>query len=228
MPTSSISMGLHDNQQMTMKKKIFILLACLLSMLTIKAQQIRLGFEAGVQSSRPKDLHSVYGFRMGALGEQTFSIAENSGFVNAGLLFLSKGWKDEILNLSNGETIEWKCRLYYLEVPVHIGYKYALSANTKLLVSAGPYIAVGLNGKNTFDTDYPSDHDSVVYEGNVFSEDMYKRFDFGLGGRIGLEANGHLQMVLGYEHSMTNPTKGIIKTLSAKDRTLSLSLVYYL
>ena len=36
---------------------------------------------------------------------------------------------------------------YYLEVPVRVGYKYAVNDDFSLFGSVGPYMAVGLFGK---------------------------------------------------------------------------------
>lgn len=64
------------------------------------------------------------------------------------------------------------------------------------------------------------------YEGNLFSNDTYKRIDVGAGAEIGLEINQHLQITVGYEMSLMKPTKDNWDTLSLKDRTLGVSIAY--
>ncbi len=60
-----------------------------------------------------------------------------------GLMISAKGWCDDLLyhTGSDSENIKWKGRLYYLEMPIHIGYKYAVNDRVKLLAGIDPYVA---------------------------------------------------------------------------------------
>ena len=69
--------------------------------------------------------------------------------------------------------------------------KYAVNDDFALFGSAGPYIAVGLFGKAKAKVDGDL-VDLVEFGGNsasedIFGDDGFKRFDFGLGLKAGVE-----------------------------------------
>lgn len=191
------------------------------------AQSLKYGIVAGLQLSHPKDVDSRLGFNLGMKGELYFSDNESTAYLDFGLQLSAKGWKDELHYAAEDHNpVDWKCRLYYLEVPVHIGYKYAINKRIKLLADIGPYFAIGLSGKSVFDSGDESLDVENPYKGNLFSNDTYKRIDVGAGAEIGLEINQHLQITVGYEMSLMKPTKDNWDTLSLKDRTLGVSIAY--
>ena len=117
----------------------------------IFAQSMKYGIVAGLQLSHPRNIDYRLGFSLGIKGELEFSDNENRAYLDLGVLLSAKGWKDNFFHVNDMDKFyEWKCRLYYLEMPVHIGYKYALSERVKLLADIGPYFAVGLSGKSEF------------------------------------------------------------------------------
>ena len=115
---------------------------------------------------------------------------------------------------------------YYLEVPVRVGYKYAVNDDFSLFGSVGPYIAVGLFGKAKakVDGDY-FDFDEIG--GNSASEDIFgddglKRFDFGLGLKAGVEFSKKYQVAISYDFGLVE----VIKEVGMKNRNLMISLGY--
>ncbi len=193
----------------------------------IFAQSMKYGIVAGLQLSHPKHTDAKLGFNLGMKGEFFFSDNESKPYLDLRLLLSAKGWKDKLsYEGRNNKFVDWECRLYYLEMPVHIGYKYALSERVKLLADIGPYFAVGLSGKSEFRGGDKSLSAENPYEGNLFKNDTYKRFDAGAGADIGVEIKQRLQIAIGYQMSLMNPTKERWKSLSLKDRTLFLSFAY--
>ena len=192
------------------------------------AQSLRYGVMAGIQSSHPKNLDSRTGFRAGIYGEVDFHDNDNTMYLNSGLLLSAKGWSEDTMTAyAEADPIKWKTRLYYLEIPVHIGYRHTANENVTLLASCGPYFAVGISGSSKFDSKGQSlaDNDNP-YDGNLFSNGMYRRFDFGAGARAGIELYGHFQITAGYDMSFIKPTKGMWNSISTKDRTCDISLAY--
>ncbi len=57
---------------------------------------------------------------------------------------------------------------------------------------------------------------------DVFGDDGYKRFDFGLGLRAGLEFNQKVPVSIGYDFGLLDINDGV----SAKNRNLTLSVGY--
>lgn len=190
------------------------------------AQSTRYGLAAGLQLSHLQEVSVRLGFNIGAKGEIGFSKNESHVFGDFGLMLSAKGWSEDLTDETGRENVEWKCRLYYLEVPIHIGYKYAVSEKIKILAGVGPYFAIGLSGKSEFDGSGNISGIDNPYDGNLFKNGIYKRFDFGVGAKAGIETNRNIQVFIGYELSLMSPTKERWKTLSPKDRTFSISVAY--
>lgn len=115
---------------------------------------------------------------------------------------------------------------YYLEVPVRVGYKYAVNDDFALFGSAGPYVAVGLFGKMKAKVD-GSIADIAGLDGNsesadIFGDDGMKRFDFGLGLKAGVEFSKKYQVAISYDFGLVE----VAKDLGMKNRNLMISLGY--
>lgn len=190
------------------------------------AQSMRYGLTMGLQLSHPKEVDARLGFNIGGKGEISFSKNESHVFGDFGLMLSAKGWSDDLAYATSREYVEWKCRLYYLEVPIHIGYKYAVSEKIKILAGFGPYFAIGLLGRSEFDCNGNTSEITNPYDGNLFKNGTYKCFDFGVDAKAGIEANRNIQVFVGYELSLMSPTKERWKILSLKDRTFSISVAY--
>ena len=103
---------------------------------------------------------------------------------NAGALLSLKGTKAAGITFNP----------YYLDIPVHFGYKYAINETLALF---GGY--------------------------DVFSDEVgYKRFDFGLGLRAGLEFNQKVPVSIGYDFGVLD----VADEVSAKTRNLTISIGY--
>lgn len=199
---------------------------------SLHAQPMRYGIIAGLQQSHPKDHAAMPGFHIGMKGEYSFTHEDSGAYIDVAAIISAKGWKDHILNLGRGEDkdIPWNCHLYYLQMPIHIGYKTPVSDRVSIIADAGPYFAIGLYGKSKFDTD-DDDFKSEIpneYSENLFTNGTYKRFDMGVGAKIGIEIDHKVQIHIGYDLSIINPSKERWKALLRKDRTASVSVAYML
>ncbi len=80
----------------------------------------------------------------------------------------------------NGNDASLKFNPYYLEIPIHMGYKYAINDNFAIFGNFGPYFAVGLFGKMKA-TGYLIDEveglTSIHDSAKVFGSNAMKRFD---------------------------------------------------
>lgn len=109
-----------------------------------------------------------------------------------------------------------------LEIPIHIGYKHRIGKNISLFASTGIYFAYGLFGKqdgaimeheslleNPDDLDFQFDYGSGV-EYVTSAGDTYKgygsekRFDWGIGIKIGTEFWDHFQVSENYNWGLNN------------------------
>lgn len=222
-----------------MKKILLTMLLASAFCMAGKAQDFRVGVTGGYNLSAPSAYDSQSGFHVGLKGELGLPQAAKGLYLDFGLLLSSHGWKsagyyyngDYARSVeqtpgtsSSGYASGWKCTPYYLNIPVHIGYKFATGRNVSLFVNAGPYFNIGLFGKAT--ETITSDKGEVTAKkttDNVFSDKMQERFDWGLGFRAGVEIVRHIQLGIGYDWGMKNIYKS---GTECKNRTFTASCAY--
>ena len=168
-------------------KKILALVAILaIGLGSINAQEsLRWGVTAGmnVSSLNVTGLDSRVGFHAGVKAELGLPQFTEGLYMDFGALLSLKGAKVEA-----GSMASFKINPYYLEIPVHIGYKYAVNENFSLFANAGPYIAIGLFGKAkvTADGSLVDGGSKVSESENVFGDDGFsKKYQFSIGYDFG-------------------------------------------
>ncbi len=128
--------------------------------------------------------------------------------------------------IDGGSIASIKFNPYYLEVPVHVGYKYAVNDDFALFGNVGPYIAVGLFGKAKAKVDGNiadlGELGTNSASEDIFGNDGLKRFDFGLGLKAGVEFSKKYQFAISYDFGLVE----VAKDLGMKNRNLMISLGY--
>ena len=102
----------------------------------------------------------------------------------------------------------------YIQLPIHAGYKLDLTPGTKLVFRAGPYLAYGVGGKIK--------SDAKLFEDQDFFGDDTNRFDFGIGGAVGVEFLNKINVSLGADHGLTK----VFKDTKIKNRAAYISVGY--
>lgn len=207
-----------------MKKVLLFFALVAISVVSINAQDnLKWGVMAGMNVSKYTitGFDSRIGFHAGVKAELGLSQEASGAYMDFAALLTLKGAK-----IDAGSLASFKMNPYYLEVPVHIGYKYAVNDDFALFGSAGPYIAVGLFGKAKAKVDGDL-VDLGEFGGNSMSEDIFgddglKRFDFGLGLKAGVEFSKKYQVAISYDFGLVE----VAKDLGMKNRNLMLSLAY--
>ncbi len=121
-------------------------------------------------------------------------------YVNSAVKLSLRGFKTDSVNYCP----------FFLDIPIHAGYKYELDERAAMFIEAGPYVGIGLFGK--------------AAGKNVFSDEVgYKRFDVGLGLRGGFEFLHRYSVSLGADFGFLRATD----EFSAKPRNITFSLGYY-
>ena len=185
-----------------MKKLLSILAAAILAFGNA-AMAENLNFEGvvgmNVANINVSDFNSRIGFHVGVRGTYAFQSPDQGLYANAGALLSLKGAKLEDVTFNP----------YYLEIPIHMGYKYSITDAVGIFGEFGPYFGSGLFGKT---------------EGvDVFSDEVgYKRFDVGLGLRAGFEFAKKASVSIGYDFGLTD----IADEANAQNRNFSISLGY--
>lgn len=169
-------------------EKILVLFALLMTgVMGIHAQEgLKWGAMAGMNSSKfsTDGFDSKVGFHVGIKAEKELPQIAQGVYLDMAALLSLKGAQ------INGNDASLKFNPYYLEIPIHMGYKYAINDNFAIFGNFGPYFAVGLFGKMKA-TGYLIDEveglTSIHDSAKVFGSNAMKRFDFGLGLKAGVE-----------------------------------------
>lgn len=104
-------------------------------------------------------------------------------FVNFGLDVTQKGAKYQT---SEGDV---KQNAFYFSLPIHAGYRYNILEDLGIFADFGPYFAAGFASNNHWFGKDKSDA---------------RRFDIGLGFRVGTEYNDHLSLTFGFDWGMAD------------------------
>lgn len=217
-------------------RKILLLIAIVTAgFTTANAQEnLKWGVTAGMNVSKlsTTGLDSKIGYHLGVKAELGLPQLADGVFLDAAALLSAKGAKTDLGDLGNQ-----KINANYLEVPVFIGYKYAINDNFSVFGKFGVYFSYGLFGKtNVEEMDYDDNgdiiHNKIKYD--TFGDDGFKRFDMGLGLRVGTEINKKYQISIGYDFGLLKTYKTkfeegdmeIDLSSGAKNRNLSISVAY--
>ena len=227
-------------------KKILVLFALTaIAMVSVNAQDnLKWGVMAGMNVSKYTftGFDNRVGFHAGVKAELGLSQEASGAYMDFAALLTLKGAK-----IDGGSIATVKFNPYYLEIPVHVGYKYAVNEigrascrervneNFALFGSVGPYLAVGLFGKAKLSignaigdwADIEGMESVGGLEGksvseDIFGDDGFKRFDFGLGLKAGVEFNKKYQVALSYDFGLID----VQKDLGMKNRNLMISFGY--
>ncbi|HEX7905532.1 MAG TPA: porin family protein [Chitinophagaceae bacterium] len=119
--------------------------------------------------------------------------------VQPGLLFTGKGSKTQSGNETDATYYRATSNPYYIEVPVNLVFKTP-TPDVKFFAGAGPYLAIGIAGKNKVNgkilgtsfssenkIEWSNDDPSTLNYEEGSGYGIMKRFDYGLNGLAGIE-----------------------------------------
>lgn len=187
-----------------MKKMKTLVLAALLicgvgSTYAQSREKVRLGVEVGMTVNRITNYNNLWdkkdnkmGFDAGLRVDVNFT---DNIYLGTGLQYVMKGAK------ADGRGWEVKSNPGYLQIPIHIGYRYDFNETIGIFGEFGPFLAVGVSGKDKYSEDH-FDADDDFFGDN--DEGYAKRFDMGLGLHVGCEIIQHWQVALGYDWGLIN------------------------
>lgn len=191
-----------------MKKFLPLFLVALVATATVSAQGLRYGITGAMNvANYAMEVEGIsfnpdsrIGFRAGFRMEMDAPFIYDGFYFDAEALLSAKGAK---FDSSSGEdATSVISRPYYLEIPIHIGYRYMFGqGNVGIFGSFGPYFGVGLFGTNKVTVA------GVESKPDAFSSDGLKRFDFGLGLRAGVAMFEHYRIYVGYDWGLIDVAK---------------------
>ncbi|SEW44352.1 porin family protein [Chitinophaga arvensicola] len=178
------------------------------------------------------------GFQAGVLADYQLG---HSFYLESGLSFTTKGsirkGSDVWIGSTNPAVTYWKktIRQSYLQLPLLIGYRVPVSAATRLFINAGPYVAVGIAGKEV--SRNHTVHQTAAIPDNKSSTATFSdtgtgldRLDYGLSGGVGAEYR-KFRVGVNYEMGLVNIgalKDGTVSTRDYKNRNLSFTVGYRL
>ena len=186
-------------------KKFVVLILPAFILLNANAQKTSAILKGGLnlanvsisESGRIEDAKTLTSFQAGIIADINLSdfIA-----LQPGLLVTGKGSKTQSGDPADANYFKATSNPIYLEVPLNLIFKFGVNDGPKFFAGAGPYLAVGIAGKNKtegkiFGAGFSSekniewsddDPTTLNYdEGAGFG--IMKRFDYGLNGTAGID-----------------------------------------
>lgn len=196
-----------------MTKKI-LLLACIGFATGAFAQQnINWEAQAGLSSTSFLSGPSKIGFHVGVRANKEFPSVTKGFYGNVGAFISSKGSSSELLGTTES-------RAYYLDIPVHVGYKKDLNDKFALFGEAGPYLGCGLLGTTKTTTPFEGIA-GITTKGKAetTTEDFFEsapRLAYGLGVRVGMEFKQKYTASIAYDHSLSLDFNSLMLTVGYK------------
>lgn len=174
-----------------MKKGLILVLFALVSV--VSYSQISWNAKVGMNMSNftgDMDTDMKIGFNVGVGMEYQFT---EMWSIQPSLMLTTKGAKTEDSFTEDGASVklEETYNPMYLELPIMAAARFAISDNMNIVISAGPYLAYGIGGKYKVkgSASYEGESASETEKTDIFGDDGFNRFDFGLGVGAALEIN---------------------------------------
>lgn len=146
------------------------------------------------------------GFNLGVRGEYMLPSCYGV-FVNLGVNYTMKGAKMDVpATLPDDYSCTLKFRPCYIEIPLHVGYRFNVLDNLGIFADFGPYFAIGVNGeeKFEFDGDAVEDRSTKFFRNSKMDLGEIQRYDFGLGFRVGAEYANHHSLNFSFDWGLTD------------------------
>lgn len=174
-----------------MKKGLIFVLFALVSLVSFS--QISWNAKVGMNMSNftgDMDTDMKVGFNVGVGMEYQFT---EMWSIQPSLMFTTKGAKyDGDFSIDDASAkAEVTMNPMYLELPIMAAARFAIADNMNIVISAGPYLAYGIGGKLKVKAtaSYEGESASETTKTDIFGDDGFDRFDFGLGVGAALEIN---------------------------------------
>lgn len=154
-----------------------------------------------------RSLHS--GVRVGV--DADFEVYEYKGFefgVRPGVFFSQKG---EAYTKTADKALSYD--LNYLDIPVTLRVSREVADDLDVIANFGPYIGIGLYGKNGAGSSSKEKHDSFGKDGEL------RRIDSGLNASLGLRYDDFL-LTVGGQYGFVNQLKDT-KTLTGSPKNVN-------
>lgn len=186
-----------------------------------------LNYNQGSGTALEDSYKSIPGFHVGGYLDYVVIKDKRQEIVlEAGLLFDTKGTKNDYIigDFSNKETLN----LYYLDLPIYIGYRYRFRNLNKIHFGIGPYAGFGLFGNSiktqTLGGVTTEDKVKIKWGGDNEYDDL-KRLDYGVSAKAGFYFDRGLDISVSYDYGLPN-IASMGSTIEMNNRVLRFSIGY--
>ncbi len=203
--------------------------------LTVKAG-INLANVSVTDNGRVDDANALTSFQVGVTGDVHLG---GPMYLQPGIFYTGKGSKVQNGDPSSYPYYKATSNPKYIEVPLNVVFKAPIGGETKFFAGAGPYLGVGINGKNKVegkniigvgfksesDIEFSDDDPTTLNYEEGAGLGIVKRFDYGLNGIAGIEART-VVLSVGYGYGLAKLQSGGNNTEdnNNKHRVLSVTL----
>ena len=149
------------------------------------------------ENGRVDDAKNLASFQAGFIGDVSLGQFVS---LQPGLLVTGKGSKTQSGETTDANYFKATTNPIYLEVPLNLVFKFGANGGPNFFAGAGPYLAIGIAGKNKTEgkllgTSFSSEDDIVWSDDDPTTLDyeegagfgVMKRFDYGLNGTAGID-----------------------------------------
>ena len=194
-------------------KKTVLLILPLFALLNSNGQKSTAILKGGLnlanvsitENGRIDDAKTLTSFHAGIIGD--IRLADFIS-LQPGLLVTGKGSKTQSGDESDANYFKATSNPIYLEVPLTLVLKGPIGDDTKFFAGAGPYLGIGIAGKNKTEgkifgaafsseknIEWSDDDPSTLDQEEGTGFGIMKRFDYGLNGTAGIETKNILLSV---------------------------------
>jgi len=217
-----------------MKTKLLIVAVLLSSFLSVEAQILKGGINlANVTITNDGDIDDnkvLTSFQVGFTGNIKLLPMI---FFQPGILFTGKGSKTQSGEITDPTYYRATTNPLYIEVPANIVLK--TPGPIRFFAGAGPYLAVGIAGKNKVDgkllgtsfhseenIEWSNDDPSTLDYEEGAGYGIMKRFDYGLNGTAGIET-ANIVLAVNYGFGLAKLQSGSNSSADDKNKNRVLS-----
>lgn len=131
-------------------------------------------------------------------------------YISTGLGWVQKGARDTFLDSNpltpSGTEVTKKLQLHYIQLPIHVGYRYNFSNKLGIYGEFGPYFAFGITGKGKYKYEDYDDTDYMFFGKHYEfgNQKAIQRFDCGFGFRVGAEFKNMYSLNISYDWGLTD------------------------
>ncbi|MFV0418728.1 MAG: porin family protein [Dysgonomonas sp.] len=186
--------------------------------------RVTIGAKAGLNISElkghPENMKSDVGFNAGIVVDYNFNA---NLYLSSGLEFYNKRIKYDhgVYSIPGYDIVipSSSKKAMYLQVPLHLGYKFYAADMFRIAPHVGPYVAYGVGGRievgeevhingevigvNEFVNRYPG----FKKVGDTFGDYGFKKFDYGIGVGILFEYD-RVGLGVNYDFGLKNISRG--------------------